>query len=146
MHILFAICTWYDVFVYERVNRLMDWWILWTVCTVTWWNITNVQSYGPTRRWDITSARACVDYCARTTNCVAVDIDYRHSPVQCWVYTEAWRLGYTVSRYNVVQHRVLSRNCRQGISSSVTVRSGQIVGERAGTAFPFRFWRGTQFP
>ena len=24
--------------------------------------------------------------------------------------------------------------------------SGQIAGERGGTAFPFRFWQGTQFP
>ena len=26
------------------------------------------------------------------------------------------------------------------------VRSGQIVGERRGTAFPFRFWRGNAVP
>jgi len=27
-----------------------------------------------------------------------------------------------------------------------TVPSGQIVGERRGTAFPFRFWRGNAVP
>ena len=26
------------------------------------------------------------------------------------------------------------------------VASGQIVGERGGTAFPFRFWRGNAVP
>jgi len=44
----------------------------------------------------------------------------------------------------------LSQKDKSGLllwdAARLDMRNGQIVGERGGTAFPFRFWRGTAVP
>ena len=83
------------------------------VCTATWLNMTNIHSFGSTQHKDgVTSSGDCLDFCARTTTCVAVEVDYEYWPVHCWVYYDASKLQYTMPLNNVIQYRVLSRVCR----------------------------------
>jgi len=82
------------------------------VCTATWFNKTNVHSFGARQQKDgVTSAGDCLDYCSRTTTCVAVEVDYNYRPVRCWVYDDPSKLSYTAWLNNVVQYHVLSRRC-----------------------------------
>ena len=90
-------------------------------CTVTWLNKTNVHSFGATRHTDgVTSATDCLNFCATTSSCVAVDIDYTHWPVRCWVYNDPYRLYFTAPLRGVVQYRVMSRSCQNSNSPTCT--------------------------
>ena len=85
------------------------------MCTVRWRNRTNTHSFGATQHWGVASAEGCLHYCVVTTTCVAVDIDYKYLPARCWVYDDPTKLYYTAPIFNVVQYRVVSRDCRDGI-------------------------------
>jgi len=79
---------------------------------VSWWNLTNVHSYGGWQYTDIaTTAGDCLDLCSRRSSCVAVDVNYNFLPVRCWVHDEWWRLHHSLPYYNFIQYRVVSRNC-----------------------------------
>ena len=85
--------------------------LLSAVCVVSWLNKTNVHSFGAEQYNGVTTARDCLDYCARTKICVGVDIDYNYWPVRCWVYDNPAKLHYTRLTRNFTQHQVLSRQC-----------------------------------
>ena len=50
------------------------------------------------------------------------------------------------NRRSVMTYEKLSRALRSALSIHSQISTGQIVGERGGTAFPFRFWRGNAVP
>jgi len=76
-----------------------------------WERIPNQSSAGASPYRTLTSIKACLDYCAQSTGCVAVDVQVNVFPPGCWPHFNASYLVKSNTYYltGTVQYRLKTR-------------------------------------
>ena len=78
-------------------------------CQPTWLIRNNTQSAGGTLIVEPIPAADCLNRCAVTATCVAVDLVTSCSPPQCWMHYHPHNLQYRYHGPNITQYKLLTR-------------------------------------
>jgi len=63
-------------------------------CGAVWRRFNDTNADGASVAIDVVTESACLSYCASLLDCVAVDINWLTTPLQCWIHTSPTALRY----------------------------------------------------